>query len=373
MKRLLALDGGGIRGIFCLQILAKIEMLFRKLRNRPNLVLADEFDGFAGTSTGAIIATGLAWGMPVSDIESQYLHHGPEIFARAPWYRRFYSKYRAESIAEFFRNLYSDENQQPALLGSPDLRKLVIMVMRNATTGSTWPLSNHPLSLYNDPSRPDCNLTIPLWQLVCASAAAPSFFPPMEINIGSERHLFLDGAVSPFNNPALIAMLMVTLPGYRVCWPSGRENLHIISVGTGSHRSTIAHRRAGKVNLLHQLEHVVPALISSVSQQQDAICRILGDCLYGALLDSELGTLTEPSLLDSAQQRFTYVRYDQDLDQLDSRKLRRHETAIDNLRLMPTLRDIGQEYADSHVRFEHLWPRGQSPLDGQGKPVVQAG
>jgi patatin-like phospholipase/acyl hydrolase len=62
MKRILALDGGGIRGMFSLQILARIEELFRQDRNEPNLVLADVFDFIAGTSTGAIIATFLALG-----------------------------------------------------------------------------------------------------------------------------------------------------------------------------------------------------------------------------------------------------------------------------------------------------------------------
>lgn len=370
MKRLLTLDGGGIRGIFSLQIVAKMEAFFRLFRKNPDLVLADEFDGFAGTSTGAIIAAGLAWGMTVSEIESLYLEHGPVIFSRAPWYRRFHSKYRAESIANFFRGLFCEKNQQPALLGSSQIRRLLIMVMRNATTGSTWPLSNHSLSLFNDRKRDDCNLTIPLWQLVCASAAAPSFFPPQEMDIGSERHLFLDGAVSPFNNPALMAMLMVTLPGYRIGWPTGRNRLHVVSVGTGRLRSRLADRRAKSVNLLRQLEHVVPALIGSVSQQQDLVCRIMGDCLYGELIDSEVGTLNQPTLLDQDHQCYSYVRYDQDLDRLDSRKLSSRETKIDNLELMPMLREIGREYANAHVKFEHLWPRGQVPLVGRPDQIV---
>src|SRR4029453_12205026 len=63
MRRILSLDGGGIRGIFTLQVLKQIETLFRDARSRPDLVLRDEFHLFAGTSTGAVIATCLAWGM----------------------------------------------------------------------------------------------------------------------------------------------------------------------------------------------------------------------------------------------------------------------------------------------------------------------
>ncbi|HTB63147.1 MAG TPA: patatin-like phospholipase family protein, partial [Opitutales bacterium] len=68
LKRILALDGGGIRGVFSLQILKRIEEIFRQEKNNPKLVLRDEFDFFAGTSTGAIIATFLAWGRSVDEI-----------------------------------------------------------------------------------------------------------------------------------------------------------------------------------------------------------------------------------------------------------------------------------------------------------------
>jgi hypothetical protein len=57
MKRILALDGGGIRGVFSLEILLHIQTLLREHYQAPEMVLADHFDLFAGTSTGAIIAT----------------------------------------------------------------------------------------------------------------------------------------------------------------------------------------------------------------------------------------------------------------------------------------------------------------------------
>ena len=62
MKRILALDGGGIRGLCSVQLLARMEQLFRQEQGKPELVLADVFHFIAGTSTGAIIATCLAWG-----------------------------------------------------------------------------------------------------------------------------------------------------------------------------------------------------------------------------------------------------------------------------------------------------------------------
>ena len=68
VKRILALDGGGVRGILTLGFLEKIETLLRKRYDKPDLVLSDYYDLMGGTSTGAIMATGLALGMEVKQI-----------------------------------------------------------------------------------------------------------------------------------------------------------------------------------------------------------------------------------------------------------------------------------------------------------------
>ena len=74
-KKILTLDGGGIRGMITIEVLGKIEQLLRKQLNKgPDFVLADYFDFVAGTSTGAIIATCISLGMPVEDIKS-FLEH----------------------------------------------------------------------------------------------------------------------------------------------------------------------------------------------------------------------------------------------------------------------------------------------------------
>ncbi|MDV7398885.1 patatin-like phospholipase family protein, partial [Arthrospira platensis SPKY1] len=74
-KKILACDGGGILGLMSVEIIATIESLLRErqpVEKREDFVLADYFDAFAGTSTGAIIATCLALGMPVARIRSFY-------------------------------------------------------------------------------------------------------------------------------------------------------------------------------------------------------------------------------------------------------------------------------------------------------------
>lgn len=265
MKRILAMDGGGIRGLFSLQVLARIEKLLREERKRPDLVLADEFDMFAGTSTGAMIAAGLCWGMCVGEIEQLYVNHGTQMFTRSPWYRRWKAKYRSEKLADLFRSIFYEEadGEIPALLGTAKLRKLLLVVMRNASTGAPWPLTNNPRAKFNDRLLQDCNLNIPLWQLIRASTAAPSFFAPERIVLGNQAFLFVDGAISPFNNPALIAVQSATLPCYRVGWPATREELHVVSVGTGSARTLLSKRMPQKVNLLDVLRLVPSAFVGS--------------------------------------------------------------------------------------------------------------
>jgi len=363
MKRILSLDGGGIRGVFSLQILARIEALFREEHKRDDLVLADVFDLFAGTSTGAIIATCLAWGMPVRDIEELYLKCGPEIFAKEHWYRRWKAKYRAEPIAQVFAQRFSEdgEGRVPALLGSKRLRTLLLMVMGNASTGSPWPISNNPHACFNDPALPDCNLNIPLWQLVRASTAAPIYFPPQQIQMGDQSFLFVDGGMTPFNNPTLIAVLMAILPPYRLCWPTGRDLLHVLSIGTCAGRAKLPQKMATDVNMLDAVRYLAPAWIGAISAEQDFICRLMGDCVYGAPIDSEVQSLDSPTLLSAKEQKFTYVRYDQTLgaDHAAAQKLSKEEAEaeLDDLTMIPLLQKMGQEYASRHVRFEHLFPR----------------
>ena len=256
MKRILTLDGGGIRGMFSLQILARLEDLFRKERNQPDLVLADVFDLIAGTSTGAIIAAFLSWGLPVREIEKLYVERGAEMFAREPWYRRWKAKYRADAIAQFFQNIFTEEDGAAAQLGSARLRTLLLVVMRNASTGSPWPLCSNPQAIYNHRSLADCNLNIPLWKLLRASTAAPCYFPPEEIALGNRSYLFVDGGLTPFNNPSLIAVLMATLPSYHLCWPATREELHVVSVGTGTVRAKLPLKIAAKINVLDQIKYL---------------------------------------------------------------------------------------------------------------------
>jgi hypothetical protein len=364
LRRILTLDGGGIRGIFSLQILARIEDHFRTARGAPGLVLADEFDFFAGTSTGAIIAACLAWGMSVADVEKLYIERGAEMFAPMPWWQRWKGKYRADAIADFFRGHFceQDEARTPALLGTRrlwrgDEPKYLLMVMRNASTGSPWPVCNNPRAKYNDPALPDSNLRVPLWQLLRASTAAPTYFPPEQITLGPSQFLFVDGGISPYNNPALIAVLMATLPQFHIDWPTGASRLQVVSVGTGSERARLKKHEAAEVHMLDQAAFVIPALLGSVAIQQDMLCRVLGRCDHGDPIDSEVGALTGAGMLAETEKKFAYVRYNREFTSSEIEGLQREtgqKFSLDNLALIPYLQKVGREFAARTVQSSHL-------------------
>jgi len=168
MKRILTLDGGGIRGVFSLEILLRMQELLRAQYGSPNMVLADHFDFFAGTSTGAIIATCLCWGMPVEEILELYVKYGKTMFRPVPWYRPLkkylVSRYQARPLSELLQRTFSEDGngQVPALLNTARLRKLLLVVVRNHTTGSAWPITNNLKAKFNNPALSDSNLKIPL-------------------------------------------------------------------------------------------------------------------------------------------------------------------------------------------------------------------
>jgi len=368
MKRILTLDGGGIRGVFSLMVLKEIETLFRAERRRSDLVLREEFGFFAGTSTGAIIAALLAWGRSVDEILALYRERGTEMFTKAGILGRYWTGlYDSQVIARMFKELFFDqETSAPALLGTsklwgkkPEDQKYLLMVMRNATTGPAWPICNNPDAIYNDRALPDCNLEIPLWKLLRASTAAPVYFPPEEIRLGDRTDLFVDGGITAYNNPALIAALMATLPCYRIGWKGGAREIHVLSVGTGATRARLTKQAARQVNNKDVAGFIIPAVLGSVAVEQDLLCRVLGDCVFGAEVDGELGDLHDSGLLSLGEKKFTYVRYNRTFSRDEIAEIERatgKKFSLDNTDLIEDLADLGAAYAAKNVKREHLFP-----------------
>ncbi len=362
MKRLLALDGGGIRGVFSLKILQRIERQLREKTGNPDLVLGDWFDYVGGTSTGAIIATMIAWGLPADDILRLYKENSTEMFRKTAWHQRLKSKFHSEGLTEFFKGLFREpDTGELAKLGTDQLRCKLLIVTRNASTGAPWPITSNPDAKYNAKGMPGCNLELPIWQLLRASTAAPTFFPPEVVTIYGEEGdyvngvecTFEDGGITPYNNPAYLLYLKASLPEYRTAWPTGEDQMSLISIGTGMEKTG----RGQKVEqALWEVASSLPSsLIGSFQRYQDFLCRTTGHCRFGAPIDSEVGDLIRPS----EDAKFGYVRYDYTFEQSDidaCLRLSKAGLSLDNIELIPFLEECGQKYADGSVRIADYAP-----------------
>lgn len=341
-KRLLAIDGGGIRGLIAVEILASIE-------DKVGAPLARYFDYVAGTSSGAVLAACVAVGMSVDQIRRLYLEMGAAMFEGASLFRRHLSKYDDSHLAAALRTVFSRPDGSELTLGSAELQTLLLLVLRNSTTDSPWPLSSNPHAKYNDRRLADCNLDIPLWKLVRASTAAPTYFPPQEIRMGEHDFLFVDGGITPYNNPAFLLFLFATLEPYQLAWSTGLDNLLLVSVGTGLADASSAQLMANQMNVLYSAVSVPIALIRATTIEQDLLCRVFGRCMHGWEIDGELGDLlwSDSQPAPSLPKLFTYVRYTADLSRegLDRMDLRGLDPAsvqrLDAVDHMDDLRRIG--------------------------------
>jgi hypothetical protein len=354
-KRLLSIDGGGIRGVIALEVLDRLQSELRATTGEPDLVLADVFDYVAGTSTGAIIAAGLSVGMPTDRLLALYVERGAEMFDRSTWRKRLRHTYDAAPLEAVLKEEFGPDTT----FGDETLRTLLLIVLRNATTDSPWPLSNNPGARFNDPSAGDCNLDLPLWQLVRASTAAPVYFTPEKITLGDQEFVFIDGGVTPYNNPAFQLFTMATLDAYGLGWETGEDEMLLVSVGTGNSAFARPDLSPENMHLLYHATSLPGALMVSAAEQQDLLCRALGRCRWGLPIDAEVGDLHGSRGL-AADPLFSYVRYDvplsvANLDELGMGHVRLGDVmAIDKVEHIPVMRDIGRAVAERCVDVAHL-------------------
>jgi Patatin-like phospholipase len=326
-RKMLALDGGGIRGLVTLGILEKIEML---VKEKTGQKLGEYFDYIAGTSTGAIIAAGLSRGMTVGELIDFYTSAGQQMFDPSWLIERIKYLYTADPLKAKLQQVFGHDTD----LGPDNLKCLLVVVTKNVTTDSPWPISSNPDAKYNDPARRDCNLRIPLWQLVRASTAAPVYFPPEVLQWDpadpSKTFVFVDGGVTPYNNPAFLLYRMATEPAYKLNWKKGEENLLLISVGTGAAESLGATAASPNKNIVSTVAGLPGELMYGILMDQDLSCRSVGRCTFGSHLDREVLDLVPRQIREETTmeeqyaapavplsnnlgRNFLYARYNADL------------------------------------------------------------
>lgn len=350
-KRILALDGGGIRGVLTLGFLERLEQILRERHNRPDLVLADYFDLIGGTSTGSVIASALAIGMSASAIKERYLELGGKVFKKK-FLGQLNARFDESGMVGELTAMFGDRT-----LGDESIRTGLCVVAKRADTRSPWPLINHPKGKYYDD-----NKDILLRQAVRASTAAPTFFVPEKVDIGRGQFAaFIDGGVSMANNPALQLFLVATLRGFPFHWKTGESDLLLVSLGTGTAiiRKTVDDVMDDWVK--DWAINVPDMLIEDAGWQNQLLLQYFSRHNETHLkIDSEIGDLANDLL--APEPLLTYLRYNVWLDEggLNGLGLSALAPKLASLRDMSVaenrfdLAQIGEKAAEKYVKPEHL-------------------
>jgi hypothetical protein len=439
-KRILALDGGGVRGAISVAFLERIEQLLGEEEKKraaaapagaapgsgapPACRLGNWFDLVGGTSTGAVIAGALALGYSTEEIKEFYLKLAPRVFTRPFWrVPGLQAKFDASALRQEIDAIVKDRR-----LDSPDLITGLCVVTKRLDTGSPWILANNPRAPYWNSSPADPvtgsgghtgNRHYRLANLVRASTAAPHFFDPEVIaisgderketladvsawfagyprlslaisrlrarlllhtegdpderkkkaaaggefaNVSEDTHgLFVDGGVTPYNNPCMALLMMTQLKGFGINWPLGPDQLSIVSIGTGAHRNRLSFR---ELRWFGPLKVTLRALLSMMSDAETlslAQMQWLGQCPRPWEINSEIRDLRDDG--PPGGKWFRFLRYDvrleapwlkQNLDlNLGDREVERLRR-MDDPGIISTIYEIARTAAEQQVKLEHL-------------------
>jgi hypothetical protein len=243
-------------------------------------------------------------------------------------------------------------------LGSPAIRTGLCIVTKRADTRGTWPLLNHPRGTFYDHNR-----RILVRQALRASAAAPGFFEPQQIEVGDgEWGLFVDGGVSMMNNPALELFFIATLRGFPFRWPAGGDRLLLLSVGTGTWRKRTDPRTLAKYRLWNWAFEVPSMLMHDASLLGQAVLQCLSRSPTAATIDSEMGDLADD--LWTTEPALHFLRYNVRLEEETLGALGLNELVskvaqlrrLDTVRLQSDLEVIGARAAQRTVSEAHFPP-----------------
>jgi uncharacterized protein len=257
--KILSIDGGGIRGIFPAIILAELEERF--LGGEP---IADQFDLITGTSTGGIIALGLAAGLRPRDMANLYVDKGREIFPPLAsnwrgrlsglfnWFRDLaYYRYDRESLHSLLKYLFKDK-----LLGDTKTRLCIPSADGNHGNVYIFKTHHHP-----DYQKDQHELML---KVACATSAAPTFFQPLD----DGGYRFLDGGLWA-NNPIMIGVVDVLS-----CFDVDRHSVSVLSLGCGDENYMVGNAKVKYGGKLLWAD-VIDAAMSFQSQNALGQARLL--------------------------------------------------------------------------------------------------
>ena len=207
-KRVLCIDGGGMRGIYAAAYLHALSQRYAKAKGVPSLDIGKGFDLIVGASTGAIISCALAVGLPLDRVIALYREQGRRIFpSKVPksWGVLLQIGCRSKSLAR----------------GAAALERALTCVFQSATLGEIWSqrgialavpaveMASHRAWVFKTPHlgghRDD---GYSLVDVCLAATAAPVFrsLARLQNPTPPGAHVFADGGLWA-NNPVLVGMV----------------------------------------------------------------------------------------------------------------------------------------------------------------------
>ncbi len=295
-----------MRGVISLGMLEHVERTLRERHGDPDMRLCEYFDLIGGTSTGAVIAAALAMGLTVAEVQEMYLEFGAVAFAPQGWrfWRRWRAKFDDRPLEQQMQRILGDRT-----LGDPDLRTGLCIIAKRADTGSTWRLFNHPHGKYYEDNR-----DILVRSAVRASVAMPTYFTAeaFEVKAG-QTGAFVDGALSMANNPGLELFLVATLKGFPFRWPTGPDNLMVVSVGTGTWSNREKIEDILESGPLRNARRMIEMFMSDTDWHGQSMLQGMSDSPTNWQIDREIGDLSNDMI--SSTPALHYLRYNLAMDE----------------------------------------------------------
>ncbi len=258
--RILSIDGGGIRGIIPAMVL---NTLLKGLKAQ------DVFHLIAGTSTGGIIACGLAKPNPMTltEIIALYVEHGGEIFKPVPLGGIDGPKYRPDALVKYLGQEFETTHLSD-INGNGDKAELLIpsyaigLPVEKPPGNSCAPMffrswQARGLQLVHGETAAENDFR--LSAVARATSAAPTYFPPQQLfNKAGQEFTMIDGGVFA-NNPTMCAIV----EAHRLY---GTQKVLVVSIGTGSQPTRIDANAALTWNELQWLQPILTILMDGNSQ-----------------------------------------------------------------------------------------------------------
>jgi len=258
--KVLAIDGGGIRGVIPATVLSAIE-------DRTETPIASLFDLIAGTSTGGILALGLVKpgenGRPeysASDLVGLYEKEGKHIFDRSLWHRVIAldslldEKYEAKGLESVLKRYFGDVPLSKAVTET-------LVTSYELETREPWFFARHK-------AQADSAFDFPMRFVARATSAAPTFYEPEELTTTKPAGGLVDGGVYA-NNPAMCAYVEA-MDLHR-----DAEEVLVVSLGTGQHTRPIHYAEAKDWGLALWAKPILNVVFDGVSDTVDHQMKVL--------------------------------------------------------------------------------------------------